>query len=117
MNSVVGKLSVNDFRLWAHHGWYEEERLIGAEYRIDVEMSVKIPTDGIELDDIIDYQGVVNTIRETMKNEYTLIEQSGLAIFQALTSRYGKAKDLKVTVTKLDLPINNLKSTSFCITA
>lgn len=115
MNSVVGKLRVDDLRVWAYHGWYEEERKLGAEYRIDVEAGVVLPGEGIGLEDTVDYQRVVELVKQTMEEEYKLIEESCAAIFSRIQSEFTGISSLWVKVTKLNIPINNLASTSFTI--
>ena len=115
MNSTTGVLKVNDLRVWANHGWYEEERLIGGEYRIDVTMSVEISDAHTDLSDTVDYQDVVDLTNDIMRQTFKLIEDSCLAIFNALLTKLDKIKALEVTVTKLNIPINNLQSTSFTV--
>ncbi|MBO6515850.1 MAG: dihydroneopterin aldolase [Bacteroidia bacterium] len=117
MNSVKGKLHINNFRLWAYHGWFEEERQLGAEYQLDVEMNINLPGSGLELEDTVDYQQVIQTIKVTMAREFKLIEESSVAVLHALKSQFPQAENLSVTVTKLSIPINNLESTSFTVTA
>lgn len=101
--------------MWAHHGWYEEERKVGAEYRIDVEMNLRFVEINL-LTDTIDYAEVVDIIKTIMQQEIRLIEQSCHEIFKSIQMRFlDKIEGLKVTVTKLNIPINNLSSTSFTI--
>jgi len=113
INKTMSVLQINDLRIWAYHGWYEEERLIGGEYRIDVVMNlVHTPLEN-ELDSTVDYQLVVDAIRAEMSHEHKLIESACKSIFVRLSQLPIEA--LEVTITKLDLPINNLKSTSFTL--
>lgn len=112
---MKGKLRVNDYRVWANHGWYPEERKLGAEYRIDVELSVLLPDANMTLDDTVDYQQVVYLVDVEMKKEFKLIEESCTSIFQSLIAQFNTITQLSVTVTKLNIPINNLNSTSFTV--
>lgn len=115
MNSTTGVLKVNDLRIWANHGWFEEERLIGGEYRIDVSMTVEVMDAAMQLTDTVDYQDVVDLTKEVMGRSYKLIEDSCHAIYTTLLGKLDKIKALEVTVTKLNIPINNLNSTSFTL--
>jgi 7,8-dihydroneopterin aldolase/epimerase/oxygenase len=115
MNSTEGVLKISDLRVWAYHGWYEEERTIGGEYRIDIEIGVELLSTSLQLSDTVDYQDVVDLTTEVMKQEFKLIEASCQAIFKALTALSSNIKTLQVTVTKMNIPINNLNSTSFTL--
>lgn len=117
MNSTTGVLKINDYRIWAYHGWYEEERMIGGEYAVDVALTLKIEGTSLQLSDTIDYQDVVNLIQVVMAKPYKLIEESCAGIVQAIQEHSSKHTAIKVTVTKLNIPINNLHSTSFTITS
>ncbi|MFT5724511.1 MAG: dihydroneopterin aldolase [Bacteroidia bacterium] len=115
MNSTSAVLKINDLRIFANHGWYEKERVIGAVYRIDVAMGLNLPNTSLQLQDTIDYQVVVDLITEVMKQEFKLIEDSCRSIYNQLNQHIEKIASLEVTVTKLDIPINNLHSTSFTL--
>ncbi len=117
MKSVVGTLHINDYRVWAYHGWYEEERMLGAEYRVDVHCDVELPESGVVLDDTVDYQQVVSIIDGEMKKEHRLIETATADIFKKIRQTFESVKKLNVTVTKLNIPINNLSSTAFTISS
>jgi 7,8-dihydroneopterin aldolase/epimerase/oxygenase len=116
MNYKDGVLKIIDLRIWAHHGWYAEEREIGGEYRLDIDIGLDLPKTSLQLEDTIDYQEVVDLANEVMRKEYKLIEESCRSIFDALDSLSNRTKWLSVTVEKLNIPINNLSSTSFTLT-
>ncbi|MFT5513867.1 MAG: dihydroneopterin aldolase [Bacteroidia bacterium] len=115
MNSTQATLKINDLQIWANHGWYAEERIVGGLYRIDIVIGLEQTTTSLQLSDTVDYQDVVDLTTVVMKEEYKLIEDSCQAIFNAVGSMSQKIKSLEVTVTKLDIPINNLNSTSFTL--
>jgi dihydroneopterin aldolase len=117
MKSVVGTLHINDYRVWAYHGWYEEERMLGAEYRIDVHCDVELPDSKVLLSDTVDYQQVVDIINIEMKKEHHLIETAASGIFNVIKQTFSTIRKLDVTVTKLNIPINNLSSTAFTISS
>ena len=115
MNSSQATLKINDLQIWAHHGWYAEERIIGGLFRVDVIIGLDLVSTSLQLSDTVDYQDVVDLTSEVMKNEYKLIEESCHAIYEAIGTLSQKIKSLEVTVTKLNIPINNLDSTSFTL--
>ncbi len=117
MNSVTKTLNINDFRIWAYHGWFEEERIIGGEYRIDVSLDLNLPESNIQLTDTVDYQDVINIIKKVMSKEFKLIEDSCQVIHQTIIDSFKNLNGLRVTITKINIPINQLFSTSFTVSS
>ncbi|MFT4522240.1 MAG: dihydroneopterin aldolase [Bacteroidia bacterium] len=113
MDKYSGILRVNNLLLWAHHGWYEEERLLGGKYQIDVELELH-PLDAFpDLSDVVNYEEVCKLCRNVMQQLHLLIEHSSNAIVLAIETRWPNIRKIQVTVTKHSLPINNVSSTSY----
>ena len=115
MNSTQTVLKINNLEIWAYHGWYPEESLIGGLYRIDMEIALDLAETSLQLSDTVDYQDVVDLAKSIMKKEFKLIEESCSAIHNEVITMSSYIKGLEVTITKLNIPINNLQSTSFTI--
>ena len=76
MNSTQTVLKINNLEIWAYHGWYPEERLIGGLYNIDISIGLDLNTTTLQLADTVDYQDVVDLTKSTMKRAFKLIEDS-----------------------------------------
>ena len=115
MNSTQTVLKINNLEIWAYHGWYPEERLIGGLYNIDISIGLDLNTTTLQLADTVDYQDVVDLTKSIMKREFKLIEESCTALYHEVLTLSTQINQLEVTVTKLNIPINNSQSTSFTI--
>lgn len=113
----VGVLKVNNFCVWAFHGWYQEERMLGGEYSVDVEVQFTLHGQISEIDDTINYEIICDVIKQMMKKSCRLIEEITSSIFKALQDLSENVIKLTVTVTKLSVPIPFLGSTSFTLTS
>jgi len=111
----IGVLEITDLRIWAYHGWYEEERIIGGEYRIDVKFELPVDSEMLEIDKTVNYETAVDLIKNVMSAEFKLIESASTAIHDSLLKAFPVAKSLNVQLTKLKVPINGLHSTSFTV--
>ena len=105
-NGSRTRLYINDLRVSGLHGVYEEERLSGNEFSVDVELdgdfTKAIETDRIE--DSVDIDQVVALIRDVNRqNQFHLIESFADSIAHVLLERYPILLRVVVRVTKLTL--------------
>ncbi len=105
-NNSRTRLLLNELRVSGLHGVYEEERVAGNEFSIDVELegdfSKAIETDRIE--DSVDIDQVATLVRDiNRQNQFHLIESFADAIGRALLLRFPILSRVVVRVTKLTL--------------
>ena len=112
-----GVLKVIDFRIWANHGWYEEERILGGEYRIDVTIELNVDSTITEISQTANYELVIIEIRRIMEGTFKLIETTTSALYEAIESRFTNIASLKVELTKMNVPIKDLSATSFSLSS
>ncbi len=99
-------LFINELRVSGLHGVYEEERVTGNEFSIDValegDFTKAIETDRIE--DSVDIDQVATLVRDiNRQNQFHLIESFADAIGRALLVRFPILSRVVVKVTKLTL--------------
>ncbi len=111
----IGVLEITDFRVWAYLGWYEEERIIGGEYRIDVKFELPVDSDMLEIDKTVNYETAIDLIKNVMSAKFKLIESASTAIYDSLLKAFPLTKSINVRLTKLKVPVNGLESTSFTV--
>jgi len=108
MNST--KLRLNNMVFYGYHGVYDEERKLGQQIAVDVELVSDLAEAGLQ-DDLsltVNYAEVYGVVKEIMETEqFTLIEGIGLAIFNQLAERY-TLKSLTVRVRKPHPPLGGL---------
>ena len=105
----MGKIYVENIRVYAYHGCLPEETLIGSNYRVDVwvagDLSVSSVSD--QLADTIDYVSVCACVIEEMATPSKLLEH----VAQRIVNRIFKASDIvevvNVKVSKINPPIES----------
>jgi len=105
-NGSRTRLFINDLRVRGLHGVYEEERVSGNEFSIDIELESNftkaIETDRIE--DSVDIDQVAALVRDVSRqNKFHLIESFADAIGRNLLQRFPILLRVVVRVTKLTL--------------
>ncbi|MDY0174731.1 MAG: dihydroneopterin aldolase [Bacteroidales bacterium] len=102
----MATICLHDVKFFAHHGCFEEERLIGTHFSVDVTLEIDdcpaMYSDN--LDDAIDYAAVYQVIAKEMEKPSRLLEHVAGRILQSLMSAYAPVA-CKVTVSKWAPPL------------
>jgi dihydroneopterin aldolase len=103
----MGKIQVNNIKLYAYHGCLEEEAKIGSWYRVDTEvegdLSKSAQTD--ELSDTIDYVHLNGIIKEEMVIRSKLLEQVAQRILDRYFDEIPMLEKATISVAKINPPI------------
>ena len=103
----MSKISVNNIKVYAYHGCWEEEAIIGGEYIVDVDMDVNF-TQSAKDDDLsktADYVVVKEVVYREMAIRAKLIENVAYRIYEALKASLPVCNTISVRVTKLNAPM------------
>jgi len=105
------RLSVNDIRLFLPLGWYEEERMVGQWFRLDLSMQIS-PGNPKDLDQSVDYALLVDSSRAFLSIPRKLLEETTIALHRELSDRFPVIEKLAIKLTKLDPPVNGVGQSS-----
>ncbi|NLA15370.1 MAG: dihydroneopterin aldolase [Bacteroidales bacterium] len=98
----MATIHLQDLKFFAHHGCFDEERVIGTYFLVDVELTVErcpaLYSDRLE--DAIDYAEVYKHIADEMEKASRLLEHVAGRILRCLLSVYA-LESCKVVVSKL----------------
>lgn len=104
---VMGKIQVNNIKLYAYHGCLEEEAKIGSWYRVDVEVEADLSkssqTD--ELVDTVDYVHLNHVVKEEMAIRSKLLEEVAKRILNRFFIELDMVNKATVSVAKINPPI------------
>lgn len=103
----MGKIKVNGIKIYTNHGCLDEEKRIGSEYRVDIEidadLSKSAETD--ELFDTVDYVHLNKIAREEMSVRSKLLEQVAQRMIDRIFKEITMVEYAKVSVSKINPPI------------
>ncbi len=102
MNSHKGKIALEGLRLFARHGYYEEERLLGREFILDIYVGTDLGDPGLTdlLKDTIDYEKIIAICQEEMKIPSKLLEHVAYRIRERILALAGRDSGVKVRISK-----------------
>ena len=103
----MGKVKVENIKVYAHHGCLKEETVIGSEYRVDVSVRANLSKASLsdELKDTVDYVHINHIVKEEMKTPSKLLEHVAKRIINRIFSEIATVSKSKVSVSKINPPI------------
>ena len=106
---MIATIELDDIEIYAHHGCYAEERLVGNRFTVSVKLKVEA-TAAAETDDIanaLNYVEVVEIVKTEMAKPSHLLENVVRRICDAVRQRFAQKGlvDGTVRVTKIAPPV------------
>jgi dihydroneopterin aldolase len=111
----MSKVALEGMQFYAFHGFYEEERLMGTYFVVDVYIDTNFMM-AASMDDLsgtINYETVYFICRVEMKRTAKLIETVAQRIHNKLSALFTSASGITVRVSKLNPPLGGPVARSF----
>lgn len=103
----MGKIILNNVRVYAYHGCLVEESKIGSDYNVHLEVEADLlpSSKSDNLDDTVDYVLLNKIITEEMAIRSKLLETVAKRIITSVLKQSEKVIWVKVLISKLNPPI------------
>jgi 7,8-dihydroneopterin aldolase/epimerase/oxygenase len=103
----MGKIILENIRIYAFHGCMEEEAKIGTDYLIDLEVETNLEKSiaSDSLTDTVDYVLLNSIVKEEMKIRSKLIEHVAGRILDRIKNEIQEIKKTKIKISKINPPI------------
>ncbi len=103
----MGKIKVDNIRVYAHHGCLSQETAIGSEYRVDVRIDADLTKPSISdtLSDTVDYVHINKIVTDEMAVASKLLEHVAQRILNRIFSEIILVTAAEVAVSKINPPI------------
>ncbi|MBP5742460.1 MAG: dihydroneopterin aldolase [Paludibacteraceae bacterium] len=101
------EITLQNIRIYAHHGLFEEEQEIGCQYEVNITVrfdGTKAETDD-DINGTINYQEIYDVVKEEMMKRSKLIEHVARRIIDSLNARFPQIKYAEVALSKINPPI------------
>lgn len=103
----MGKIILENIRIYSNHGCLDEEALIGSDYVVDLEidadLSKSAQTD--ELNDTVDYVHLNKIVKEEVSIRSKLLEKVAERVLQRVGNEIPMVSYAKVKLSKMNPPI------------
>lgn len=103
----MGIIKIEQMEFYSYHGHYEEERIVGNRFIVDLTLETDCKKAAItdELDDALDYQRAYEVVKEEMKKKSYLLEHIAGRILDVLFAHFPELDKADVKVSKLNPPM------------
>lgn len=102
-------ISLDHIRIFAFHGIYEEERIAGAEFEIDVQVAYQADTEVRSIEETIDYTALYALVKQIMEEPTPLLETVCWKIGTAAKDRFPAITEINISISKLNPPVGNFQ--------
>ena len=101
-------IKVQGIRTFSYHGCLEEEKIIGGNYIVNVEVDCDFKTAALEddLSKTIDYVAVKEIVVTQMSISNNLIESVAYKIIHEIKENFSMANKCRVEIKKINPPID-----------
>lgn len=103
----MNKVELVGMKFYAHHGCFEEERIIGNKFVVNfwAEADLSLPSKTDDINDALNYQEVYNVIKGEMAQPSHLLEHVARRILDAVKTKFPYIENAQVTIDKLNPPL------------
>lgn len=104
---MTAKIGLEDVRIFAPHGFFEEEHLMGNEFSIDVEVEATI-TAAAENDDLggtVNYATIYYLLQAEMKKPTQLLEALAYRMGSRIMNQFDSVSSVRLRLRKLNPPL------------
>ncbi len=115
----MGKILLEGMEFFSYHGCFQEERIIGTKFVIN--LIVELTTDKAEisdrLEDTLNYSAIYQIVKQEMEKKSYLIEHVARRIITALIHEFNQIGHIEIKISKLNPPMGGkMKQVSFIST-
>jgi dihydroneopterin aldolase len=105
--AALARYHISGLRIHAPIGWFEEERLNGNDFLIDIWYSAPFSAaaDSDELSDAVDYAAICRLTEQVFQKKCRLLEQIASELVIQLEKNFPRISHLKVKITKVNPPV------------
>ncbi|NLJ82013.1 MAG: dihydroneopterin aldolase [Bacteroidales bacterium] len=100
-------IEIERMHFYAHHGCYEEERVIGTYFTVDCKLDcdVRFAAKEDDLNKTVNYQTVYTLIQVELKKTSLLLEHIAYRIIKKIQAQFPQIKHVEVKISKLNPPM------------
>ena len=105
MNELI-TVKLNRLRFYGFHGLYLEEKKIGAEFDISLEVSFSPAGKITSLEETVDYAKLYHFVKEEMQQPHELLETLAMEITTRIHLSFPGVKKIEIAIVKLHVPVS-----------
>ena len=112
---MIATIGLQDVRIHAPHGFFEEEHLMGNEFSVDVEVEASIggAASDDDLGQTVNYATIYYLLQAEMKKPTQLLEALAYRMGERILRQFDNAQSVKLKLRKLHPPLGGKVGAAF----
>ena len=102
-------INLHNLVFHAYHGVYEEERILGNDFEVNVSLAFEADEPVTSLHNTINYVSIYNIVKQKMAIALPLLETLAQELTQEIYDFDNRIKSISVSVGKKNPPISNME--------
>jgi dihydroneopterin aldolase len=102
-------INLHNLIFYAFHGVYDEERILGNEFEVNVSIGFDADEQIISLEQTVNYASVYKIVKQRMAIPTPLLETLAQELTHEIHDFDNRIKSISVSVKKKDPPISNME--------
>lgn len=102
LNHCLQTVALKDVKIFAYHGFYPQEQILGSHFVIDLEVEFIPENFSDQLSSTVNYEELNNIILSEMKHTQQLLETVLSRILTKVVEKYAFISTAIVSIKKLD---------------
>lgn len=103
------KVQLHSLEFFAFHGLYEEERIIGNKFIVDLEVAIDDFSEFQTIKDTINYVSLFELIKLKMNQPVDLLEKLAMQIIEEVHLKNKKINSVSISIKKESPPIKSIR--------
>ncbi|AYD47280.1 MAG TPA: dihydroneopterin aldolase [Arachidicoccus soli] len=99
------KIELHNLWFHAHHGLYEEEKVLGGNFNMDITLFYQPRGIPNQISDTVDYSAVYALVKNRMTKPEPLLETLVMNICNEILEKFSIAEEITVSIKKTTPPI------------
>lgn len=104
-------IHLKNLKFFCFHGLYEEERILGNEYEVNVQVSFTDIEQVTQINQTINYVKIFEKIKQRMENPAALLETLAQDLAKNIYSLDNRIKSISINIKKVNPPIAGFEGT------
>jgi 7,8-dihydroneopterin aldolase/epimerase/oxygenase len=101
-----------NLRFYSHHGVFEEEKILGNEYEVNISVGFEPTVFPVNhIDETIDYTVIYQLVKARMAIPSRLLETIVTELAAGIQYKYSQVTKISISIKKLYPPVNNFEGT------
>ena len=102
------KVQLHNLTFFAFHGLYEEEKILGNQFQVSLEVTIINFAEFENIKDTLNYVSLFEIVKTKMTQRFDLLESLAQSIIHEVYSKNKRVEEIAISIKKMNPPIKGI---------